>query len=205
MAEIHFHQFRPHPWHGLEAGDDVPNGIFAYIELTPYDRVKYEVDKNTGYLMVDRPQRSSSQPPALYGFIPRTLCGRRVGDLSPSATRGDNDPLDICVISERPINRGEVILRTRPIGGIQMVDRGEADDKIIAVLTKDGFWGEACSLRDIPGTLVDRLQHYFSTYKLIDDDPSQITIDSIYDADHAKRVIEASILDYEEEHGTPGR
>ena len=69
-----FYRWRPHPWHGLEAGPNPPSEIHAYIEITPFDLVKYEVDKATGYLRVDRPQRSSSQPPALYGFIPRTYC-----------------------------------------------------------------------------------------------------------------------------------
>ena len=78
-----FYRWRPHPWHGLEVGPDPPGLIHAYIELTPFDRVKYEVDKTTGYLRVDRPQRTSSLPPALYGFIPRTFCGRRVGAANP--------------------------------------------------------------------------------------------------------------------------
>ena len=92
--------------------------------MTPYDAVKYEVDKTTGYLRVDRPQLTSSMPPTLYGFIPQTYCSVRVNELSPKATKGDDDPLDICVITERSINRGEVILRARVIGGLQMVDKG---------------------------------------------------------------------------------
>ncbi|HEX9878975.1 MAG TPA: inorganic diphosphatase, partial [Candidatus Binatia bacterium] len=87
-----FHRFRPHPWHGLAVGPDPPRVVHAYIELTPFDLVKYEIDKETGYLWVDRPQRSSSQPPSLYGFVPRTYCGRRVGALMPGAARGDGDP-----------------------------------------------------------------------------------------------------------------
>jgi inorganic pyrophosphatase len=104
-------EWRPHPWHGLETGDDPPRVVNAYIEITPFDLVKYEVDKLTGYLRVDRPQRTSSQPPALYGFIPRTYCGERVAALAPKSTRGDGDPLDICVISERPISKSEILLR----------------------------------------------------------------------------------------------
>ena len=87
-----FYRWRPHPWHGLDAGPEPPRLVHAYIELTPFDLVKYEVDKVTGYLRIARPQRSSSQPPALYGFVPRTFCGRRVGSLSPQAERGDGDP-----------------------------------------------------------------------------------------------------------------
>ncbi len=87
-----FYRWRPHPWHGLTAGPEPPGVIHAYIELTPFDLVKYEIDKTTGYLRVDRPQRTSSQPPALYGFIPQTYCGDRMRRLSPSAKRGDGDP-----------------------------------------------------------------------------------------------------------------
>src|ERR671936_287631 len=130
----HVSRFRPHPWHGLEIGPDPPEVLNAFIEITPFDLVKYEVDKISGYLRVDRPQRSSAQHPTLYGFVPRTYCGERVRRLAPGATRGDGDPLDICVLSERAINRNEVIVRCRVIGGLQMIDASEADDKIIGVL-----------------------------------------------------------------------
>ncbi|MBD3276298.1 MAG: inorganic pyrophosphatase, partial [Candidatus Marinimicrobia bacterium] len=105
-----FDQWRPHPWHGLTVGKKAPKIVNAYIEITPYDLMKYEVDKENGYLRVDRPQRMSSQPPALYGFVPRTYCGDRVGALCEKTQKGDGDPLDICVLSERPINRAEVLL-----------------------------------------------------------------------------------------------
>jgi inorganic pyrophosphatase len=196
-----FYRWRPHPWHGLEVGPEPPRRLNAYIEITPFDLVKYEVDKATGYLRVDRPQRTSSQPPALYGFVPRTYCGRRVGALSPTASRGDGDPLDICVISERPVNRSEVILQAKVLGGIQMVDGGEADDKIIAVLANDNIWGGAESLDEIPHVLIERLRHYFSTYKLIPGKESDIEAEVIYDVEHALKVVEASMADYAEEFG----
>ena len=196
-----FYRWRPHPWHGLEVGPKPPQQVHAYIELTPYDLVKYEIDKTTGYLRVDRPQRSSSQPPTLYGFIPRTYCGQRVCDLSPKAQRGDGDPLDICVVSERPINRAEVILNTNVVGGIQMIDNGESDDKIIAVLKEDNFWGKARDIDEIPAMLVERLRHYFLTYKLIPDQPSNISIEQVYGAEHARKVVRAAIEDYNDEFG----
>jgi len=137
-----FYRWRPHPWHGLEAGPRPPQRIQQEpIEITPFDPVKYELDKVTGYLRVDRPQRSSSLPPTLYGFIPRTYCGARVAELMPNAVRGDHDPLDICILSERPIAKAEVILTARVVGGLPMLDGGEADDKIIAVLENDNLWG----------------------------------------------------------------
>ncbi|HEX9162178.1 MAG TPA: inorganic pyrophosphatase [Thermoanaerobaculia bacterium] len=192
-----FVAWRPHPWHGLEIGPDPPRIVNAYIEITPFDLVKYEIDKATGYLRVDRPQRTSSQPPALYGFIPRTYCAARVAKLAPGSLRGDGDPLDICVISERPITKSEILLRARVVGGLQMIDHGEADDKIVAVLAGDYVWGKSERIEDLPGILVERLEHYFSTYKLVPGEKPQVTL-SRYDASHAYRVIEAAIADYDE-------
>ncbi|AKS42093.1 inorganic pyrophosphatase [Wenzhouxiangella marina] len=196
-----FYRWRPHPWHGLDTGRNPPLDIHAYIEITPFDTVKYEIDKKTGYLRVDRPQRTSSQPPTLYGFVPRTFCGDRVGALMPNATRGDGDPLDICVFSERPISRSEVLLNARVIGGLQMLDHGEADDKIVAVLENDSLWGEAEDITDLPPSLAERLRHYFLTYKLLPGEEAEISIDKIYGRDHAAKVVEASVLDYQDEFG----
>jgi len=196
-----FYRWRPHPWHGLETGPNPPLLVHAYIEITPFDTVKYEIDKKTGYLLVDRPQRTSSQPPTLYGFIPRTFCGERVAKLMPGAVRGDHDPLDICVFSERPISRSEVLLNARVIGGLQMLDHGEADDKIVAVLKNDSLWGEAEDIDDLPKQLADRLRHYFLTYKLLPGEEGEVRIDNVYGREHAANVVEASILDYQEEFG----
>lgn len=197
-----FYRWRPHPWHGLEAGQNPPQLVHAFIELTPFDLVKYEIDKSTGYIVVDRPQRTSSQPPALYGFIPRTYCGRRVAALAPQAQRGDGDPLDICVLSERQINRIEIIVNARVVGGLQMIDGGEADDKIIAVLDNDNVWGDARELTDLPQILVERLRHYFATYKLVPGVEADISIDKIYGQEHALKVVEAALEDYDEEYGS---
>ena len=171
-----FYRWRPHPWHGLEIGPNPPELVHAYIEITPFDLVKYEIDKTTGYLRVDRPQRSSSQPPTLYGFIPRTYCDAHVAKLASTATAGDGDPLDICVFSERPINRSEVIVNARVVGGLDVNDGGEADDKIIAVLQNDNIWGKAEDISDLPGVLIERLSHYFSTYKMIPGQESRLKV-----------------------------
>jgi inorganic pyrophosphatase len=193
---VAFSRFRPHPWHGLPVGPDVPRVVTAYIEITPFDVVKYEVDKASGYLRIDRPQRTSSVPPALYGFIPQTYCAEEVAALAPGAQRGDGDPLDICVLSERPIDKSEILLSARVIGGLQMIDRGEADDKIIAVLQGDYVWGDAKDLGDVPPVLVERLQHYFSTYKLKPGEASSTRIASTYGYDSAAQVIAAAMRDY---------
>lgn len=193
-----YSRWRPHPWHGLEPGANAPRIVNAYIEITPFDLMKYEVDKASGYLRVDRPQRTSSQPPSLYGFIPQTYCGERVRRLAEGCERGDGDPLDICVISERPINHSEVLLRARVVGGLKIIDRGEADDKIIAVLEGDYVWGEAQEISDLPAALLERIEHYFSTYKLVPDEPPKIRVSGRYGYAEAAAVIRAAIEDYAE-------
>ena len=190
-----FSRSRPHPWHGLEPGAEAPRVVNAYIEITPFDLVKYEVDKASGYLRVDRPQRTSSQPPALYGFVPQTYCAANVARLA-GVERGDGDPLDICVLSERPITKSEIVVPARVIGGLQIIDRGEADDKIIAVLQGDYVWGEADDIDHVPPVLVERLQHYFTTYKLVPGEPPRIRNAKMYGYAHAAAVIEASLADY---------
>jgi inorganic pyrophosphatase len=195
-APVAVKHFRPHPWHGLEVGPEPPAVLNGYIEITPFDLMKYEVDKVSGYLRVDRPQRSSAQHPTLYGFVPRTYCGDRVSKLAPGANRGDGDPLDICVLSERAITRNEIIVRARVIGGLQMVDRGEADDKIISVLDNDYVYGEARDLKDIPHVLIERLQHYFLTYRLVPGEKPQVDIAKVYGRAHAMKVVQAAMDDY---------
>ncbi len=196
-----FYRWRPHPWHGLEVGPDAPRIVHAFIEITPFDLMKYEVDKATGYLRVDRPQRTSSLPPSLYGFIPRTYCADRVRSLSPVAQHGDGDPLDICVVSERPINRAEVILNARVVGGIHMIDHAEADDKIVAVLDNDAVWQNVRDIADLPSALIHRLRHYFATYKTMPGEPVHVSIESVYGAEHALKVVQAAIDDYREVFG----
>ena len=194
-------RFRPHPWHGLEVGPDPPDVLNAFIEITPFDFMKYEVDKVSGYLLVDRPQRSSALPPTLYWFVPRTFCDERVRRLAPGAKRGDGDPIDICVLSERPIARGEIIVRGRVIGGFQMIDHGEADDKLISVLENDYVYGAARTIGDVPAVLVERLQHYFLTYKLVPGQKAHARITKVYGGDHARKVVRAAMADYDEHFG----
>ena len=196
-----FFRWRPHPWHGLEVGKNPPQLVQAFIEITPFDLVKYEVDKVTGYIRVDRPQRTSSHPPTLYGFIPRTYCGKRVGALCKTANKGDGDPLDICVLSERPITRAEVILNARVIGGLKMIDGNEADDKIVAVLDNDNFWGKVHDISELPEVLVERLRHYFTTYKLVPGSEHPFSIENVYGSEHAFEVIKAAMQDYEDVFG----
>lgn len=200
--------YRPHPWHGIDPGERFPEVVTCYIEIVPTDGVKYEIDKVYGYLKVDRPQRFSSFCPTLYGFVPRTFCGTRVAGHvvsgGPSVDHGDGDPLDICVLTDRPISRGEILLEARPIGGLRMVERSEADDKIIAVLIGDPSFGELRDVSQLPRALVDRLRHYFLTYKGIPGEgSSQITVDPVYDAAEARAVLLAARDDYHDQFGRP--
>src|SRR6266487_5440173 len=144
--------FQAHPWHGVSPGADAPEAVRAYIEIVPTDAVKYELDKTSGHLLVDRPQRFSSMCPTLYGFIPQTLCGDNVGELCGRATgragmQGDQDPMDICVLTEKNFAHGSFFLRAKPIGGLRMTDGEQADDKIIAVLDSDLTYGQIADIR----------------------------------------------------------
>ena len=193
--------WRPHPWHGIDPGPRFPEEIVAYVEIVPADGVKYEIDKHSGYLRIDRPQRFSSQCPTLYGFVPQTYCAERVAAYAipggPHVTRGDGDPLDVCVLTDRAVNRGEILLEARPIGGLRMAERGEADDKIVAVLLGDPTWGDVHDVSQLPRPVVDRLRHYFLTYKTMPGDArATITVDPVYGAAAARAVLVAARDDY---------
>lgn len=187
---------RPHPWHGLRPGREAPDKINVFVEMTPFDAVKYEIDKETGFIHVDRPQRTTAQMPCLYGFIPQTYCAEKVCALSPNAERGDGDPLDICVLSERPISRAEITLRAWVVGGLKMVDKGEADDKIIAILEGDFVHGHIRDISDLPEISIERIQHYFQTYKMTPGNTDVVAGLEPYGRKHACEVIEASLEDY---------
>src|SRR5262245_27747371 len=131
--------FKGHPWHGIAIGSDAPDVVTCYIEIVPSDTIKYEVDKISGLLKIDRPQQYSNYCPTLYGFLPQTYCGEKLGvftgqRISRDGIVGDGDPLDICVLTEKTIPRGDILLQAIPIGGFRLIDRKQADDKIIAVL-----------------------------------------------------------------------
>src|SRR4030095_15861142 len=199
--------FQAHPWHGVSAGNDSPDLVNAYIEIVPTDAVKYELDKSSGHLRVDRPQRFSSMCPTLYGFIPQTFCGRLVGELCAQSTgrtniNGDGDPMDICVLSEKTFAHGSFFLRAKPIGGLRMIDAAQADDKIIAVLESDLAYGSIQQVADVPRGLIDRLKHYFLSYKQLPEDaPKKVEIVDVYDREEALEVIRRSVLDYGSEFG----
>ena len=194
--------FQSHPWHGVTPGSNAPGLVSVYIEIVPTDAVKYELDKASGHLKIDRPQRFSSMCPTLYGFIPQTFCGPEVADLCAlrtgrSGIEGDGDPMDICVLSEKTFAHGSFFLNAKPIGGLRMIDGQQADDKIIGVLDSDLAYGQLENIEDIPGGLVDRLKHYFLSYKQLPGDaPRRVEIVDVYDRDEALDVIKRSLSDY---------
>ncbi len=204
------HLFQAHPWHGVAPGDNAPELVDAYIEIVPTDAVKYELDKASGHLRVDRPQRFSSMCPTLYGFIPQTFCDKEVAELCAQRTgitgiQGDKDPMDVCVLSEKSFAHGSFFLNAKPIGGLRMIDGEQADDKIIAVLESDLAYGTFEDISDCPQGLVDRLKHYFLSYKQFPGDkPKRVEIADVYDRAEALDVINRSLRDYQNEFGDLG-
>lgn len=197
IANVH----KAHPWHGIPMGENAPELVNAFIEIVPTDTVKYEIDKATGYLMIDRPQKYSNIVPALYGFIPKTYCGDKIALLARErsgrdVTEGDGDPLDILVLCEKIISHGDILCTAKPIGGIRLIDGGEADDKIIAVLKGDEVYGGFSDLSELPEGIVERLKHYFLTYKNLPGEKAHIEITNVYGREEAHEVIMTSVEDY---------
>ena len=195
-------KYQAHPWHGVNIGENAPEVVMAFIEMVPTDTVKYEIEKDSGFLIVDRPQKFSNIIPAPYGFVPQTYCGKEVAKFcmeksGKSNIDGDGDPLDICVLTERSIDAGNILMPAVPIGGFRMIDGGEADDKIIAVLKGDEFYQTWQDIKDCPDSILLRLEHYFLTYK---DMPgfvkSNVEITHIYGKEEALEVIRRSQQDY---------
>lgn len=196
-------RYKSHPWHGVDIGANAPSVVTAFIEVTPNDTVKYEVDKTTGYLKVDRPQKYSNVIPTLYGFVPQTYCADAVAEFCREKTgrtdiKGDGDPIDICVLTEKQITHGDILVQAVPIGGFRMIDGGEADDKIIAVLKGDEVYQQWKDVTDCPQTMIDRLRHYFLTYKDMpgSEGVKRCEITHIYGREEALEVIERSRRDY---------
>lgn len=197
------YRYKAHPWHGIDPGSGIPEVVVSFIEIVPTDTVKYEVDKHSGYLSIDRPQKYSNIIPALYGFVPQTYCGEKVAELTNRAlgrsdVAGDNDPLDICVLTEKDITHGDIIVKARPIGGFRFIDNNKADDKIIAVLENDAIYSGYSDISGLPQRVVERLIHYFTTYKDLPTDKEPRTVlTHVYGVETAYDVIRRSVEDYD--------
>ncbi|MCC6483978.1 MAG: inorganic pyrophosphatase [Armatimonadetes bacterium] len=199
--------YRAHPWHGVTLHPQTPEYLIAYIEIVPSDTVKYELDKATGILRVDRPQRYSNVCPSLYGLLPQTLCGDHLAHLTRERTGrsgivGDGDPLDICVLTEKDVPHGDILMTVTPLGGFRLLDRHEADDKIIAVLKDDAVYGSCQSIEDLPSSILERLKHYFLTYKQDPDNDEHVCeIADTYGREEAHEVIRCCRQDYQDVFG----
>jgi inorganic pyrophosphatase len=171
-----------HPWHGAHPGDKAPETVNALIEIPQGSRSKYEVDKATGLLKLDRVIYSSFHYPVNYGFIPQTL-GQ------------DGDPLDILVLCSQPI-QSLCLVEANVIGNMQMMDSGQVDDKIIAVAAKDPAVSHYSKMENLPQHFLMELRNFFEQYKVLEN--KKVVIDNFQDKDIAYRVIQDAINFYKE-------
>jgi inorganic pyrophosphatase len=195
-------RYKSHPWHGVDIGKGAPQVLTCFIEMVPTDTVKFEADKVSGYLKIDRPQKFSNMVPALYGFIPQTFSGDRVARLWADDTgagiTGDGDPIDICVLTEKEIMHGNILVQAKPIGGFRMIDQNQADDKIVAVLSDDIVYGEYKDIRDLSVKVTNRLRHYFLTYKDLPGEKRHCEITHTFGVDESHELIRLAIEDYQD-------
>ncbi len=173
------------PWHDVELGDDVPEIFPAIIEVPKGSKTKYELDKATGMIRVDRILYSSVQYPANYGFIPRTYCE-------------DHDPLDVLVLGQEPVAPLS-IMRAKPIGLMKMLDHGEADDKIIAVHADDPEYAHYESIEELPPHRMTEVKRFFEDYKVLEE--KNVVVEDFFSKMEALKTIMASTTLYQKEFG----
>lgn len=200
------------PHHRVSPGPLAPESIECIVEMPEDCPVKIELCKKSGLPRVDRPQKYSSRNQTPYGLFPQTHCGPRVARLAMQRTGrkkliGDGDPLDLCVITSIHMPYAVALeMRVRPIGGLPMIDKSEADDKIIAVLENDLVYSKLEDISQMPADLLAQVTHYFVNYKRAPgEDPTDrvVEIEGTYGREEALAVIRASMEDYKAEYGTP--
>jgi inorganic pyrophosphatase len=169
-----------HPWHGVAIGDNAPRIVNAIIEIPQGSRCKYEIDKESGLLKLDRVIYSSFYYPCNYGFIPQTY-----GD--------DKDPLDILVLTSVPV-QALCIVQAKVLGVMQMVDSGDADDKIIAVAANDPSVNHYNNIEELPKHFFDELRHFFEEYKKLEN--KTVKVDEIGDKTVALKSIQDAVEFY---------
>lgn len=178
----------PHPWHDVSIGEGAPEEVNALIEIPKGSKVKYELDKETGLLLVDRVLYSSVIYPANYGFIPRTL-----GD--------DDDPLDLLVVMQEPV-QALSILRARPIGMMHMVDEGQNDEKIICIHLDDPEYRNFDHFEQLPEHRLHELRRFFQDYKILEG--KEVDVGDLEGPEKALETIEHAMKLYEE-HFAPAK
>jgi len=169
-----------HPWHGASYGKNAPQQVMALIEISKGSRTKYEIDKETGLLILDRVIYSSFHYPVNYGFIPQTL-------------GWDRDPLDILVLCSQSI-QPLCLVEATVVGNMQMIDSGEHDDKIIAVATNDPSVNHIRSIDELPKHFISELKNYFEQYKVLEN--KQVQIENFQEKEEAYKVINEAIEHY---------
>ena len=171
-----------HPWHGVPTGEHAPRLVNAIIEIPQGSRAKYEIDKDSGLLKLDRIIYSSFYYPCNYGFIPQTY-----GD--------DKDPLDILVITSQPV-QAMCLMEAKVVGVMQMVDSGDADDKIIAVAANDPSVKHYNNMEELPKHFFDELRHFFEEYKKLEN--KMVVVEEFGDKNKALQVIQDAMKFYKE-------
>ncbi|MEM8484646.1 MAG: inorganic diphosphatase [Bacteroidota bacterium] len=174
-----------HAWHAVPIGEDAPETFQAVIEIPRGGKIKYELDKQTGLIRVDRVLYSSVIYPANYGFIPQTL-----GD--------DNDPLDVLVIMQEPVAPLS-ILTARPIGVMEMFDEGEADEKIICVHLNDPAFNGFYHIWELPEHMLREVKRFFEDYKKLEE--KEVKVDNFLGPDKARAVVTKAMKLYQEKYG----
>ncbi len=169
-------------WHDLSLGDKAPKEFNAIIESPKGSKNKYEIDKKTGLIKLDRAMKTTQDFPFDYGFAPQTLWE-------------DNDPLDIVVLTTYPLHPG-ILLKVRPVAVMRMIDCGDSDDKIIAVPVDDPRWEEAQDLEDINKHVIKEIRHFFETYKVIEN--KVVEVKEFENKTKALETVEKSIKLYKE-------
>jgi inorganic pyrophosphatase len=175
-------------WHDVPLGDKLPNEINAIIEIPKGSNNKYEIDKATGLIKLDRANYSSAAYPFDYGFAPQTLWE-------------DGDALDIIVLTTYPLDVG-ILVTVRPVAVMEMIDGGESDYKVIAVPVDDKRWDDVNDLADINAHTIKEFQHFFETYKLLKGKPAPVEIKGIKGKDDAIAAIVKSVELYKAKFGT---
>lgn len=169
-----------HPWHGVEQSKNAPNEIACVIEIPMGSKVKYELDKDSGLIKVDRILYSSVHYPANYGFLPQSYCD-------------DKDPLDVLVLCQESVVPMS-LMHARPIGVLKMRDQGELDDKVIAVHLDDPEFKDFTSISELPAHRFKEIKRFFEDYKLLE--KKEVVVDEVLGPKEAIEVIKQSLEDY---------